>query len=164
MVLTGILNMDRAYQAIEWKSIFLVAGMLPLGIAMNKTGAAAQFAHYLIDLLDQAGPFVLMAGILILVILLTQVINGAVVAAILAPTSFAIATQLGIDLRPMAMLVALGTSMAFITPLGHPVNILVMGPAGYRFRDYLKVGSPLTILIFLVIMLLLPIFWPLFPT
>ena len=164
MVITGIINMDQAYKAIEWKSIFLVAGMLPMGIAMSKTGAAALLAQYLTALLDQSGPYVLLAGILILVILLTQVINGAVVAAILAPTSFAIASRLGIDLRSMAMLVALGTSMAFITPLGHPVNILVMGPAGYRFRHYLKVGFPLTILIFLLILLLLPIIWPLYPS
>ena len=84
-------------------------------------------------------------------------------AAIIAPIGIAIAQKSGFDPRPMAMLVALGTSMAFMTPLGHPVNILVMGPAGYRFRHYLKVGAPLTILLFLVIMLLLPIFWPIYP-
>lgn len=163
MVLLGILNMDQAYQSIEWKSIFLVAGMLPLGIAMSKTGAAALVAQNLSNLLGQAGPYALLAGIFILVTLFTQVMNGAVVAAILAPIGITLAQKTGIDPRPMAMLVALGTSMAFITPLGHPVNVLVMGPAGYRFRHYLKVGAPLTVLLFLVIMLLLPIIWPLYP-
>lgn len=163
MVLLGILNMDQAYQSIEWKSIFLVAGMLPLGIAMSKTGAAALVAQNLSNLLGQAGPYASLAGIFILVTLFTQVMNGAVVAAILAPIGITLAQKTGIDPRPMAMLVALGTSMAFITPLGHPVNILVMGPAGYRFRHYLKVGAPLTVLLFLVIMLLLPIIWPLYP-
>ena len=164
MVLLGILNMDQAYQAIEWKSIFLVAGMLPLGIAMSKTGAAALMAQNISNLLGPAGPYALLAGMLILVILFTQVMNGAVVAAILAPIGIVIAQKTGIDPRPMAMLVALGTSMAFMTPLGHPVNILVMGPAGYRFRHYLKVGAPLTVLLFVVIMLLLPIIWPLYPS
>jgi di/tricarboxylate transporter len=163
MVLFGILNMDQAYQAIEWKSIFLVAGMLPLGIAMSKTGAATLLAENISNLLGPAGPYALLAGVFILVILFTQVINGAVVAAILAPVGIAIAQKSGFDPRSMAMLVALGSSMAFMTPLGHPVNILVMGPAGYRFRHYLKVGAPLTILLFLVIMLLLPIFWPIYP-
>jgi len=163
MVLLGILNMDQAYQAIEWKSIFLVAGMLPLGIAMSKTGTAALMAQNISNLLGPAGPFAILAGMLILVTLFTQVMNGAVVAAIIAPIGIVIAQKIGIDPRPMAMLVALGTSMAFITPLGHPVNILVMGPAGYRFRHYLKVGAPLTMLLFVVIMLLLPIFWPLHP-
>jgi di/tricarboxylate transporter len=164
MILLGILNMDQAYQAIEWKSIFLVAGMLPLGIAMSKTGAAALLAQNISNLLGQAGPYALLAGLFILVILFTQVMNGAVVAAILAPIGIVIAQKTGINPRSMAMLVALGASMAFITPLGHPVNILVMGPAGYHFRHYLKVGAPLTILLFLVILLLLPFFWPLYPT
>jgi di/tricarboxylate transporter len=164
MVLLGILNMDQAYLAIEWKSIFLVAGMLPLGIAMGKTGAADLLAVNLSRILGQAGPYALLGGLFILVILLTQVITGPVVAAILAPIGIAIAQQTGIDPQPMAMLVALGASMAFITPLGHPVNILVMGPAGYRFRHYLKIGLPLTILLFLVIMLLLPVVWPLYPS
>jgi di/tricarboxylate transporter len=163
MVLFGILNMDQAYQAIEWRSIFLVAGMLPLGIAMSKTGAATLLAQNISTLLGPAGPYALMAGLFILVILFTQVINGAVVAAILAPVGISIAQKSGFDPRSMAMLVALGSSMAFMTPLGHPVNILVMGPAGYRFRHYLKVGTPLTILLFLVIMLLLPVFWPIYP-
>jgi di/tricarboxylate transporter len=163
MVLLGILNMDQAYQAIEWRSIFLVAGMLPLGIAMSKTGAAALLAQNISDLLGPAGPYALLGGLFFLVVLFTQVMNGAVVAAILAPIGIAIALKNGFDPRPMAMLVALGTSMAFMTPLGHPVNILVMGPAGYRFRHYMKVGAPLTILLFLVIMLLLPVFWPIYP-
>jgi di/tricarboxylate transporter len=89
--------------------------------------------------------------------------TGAVVAAILAPIGIAITKKTGIDPRPMAMLGALGTSIAFITPLGHPVNVLVKGPAGYRFRHFLKIGIPLTILLFLVVMLLLPVFWLLYP-
>lgn len=163
MVLAKVLNMDQAYQAVEWKSIFLIAGMLPLGIAITKTGAAALLAHWLITFLGPAGPLALLAGLFILTTLLTQAMNGAAVAAIMAPIAIETAQNLGIDPRSLAMGVALATSMAFITPLGHAVNILVMGPGGYRFHDYFRVGLPLTLLLFFVIILLFPLFWPLLP-
>ena len=160
-VLTGILTMDQAYGAIEWRSVFLVAGMLPLGLAMTNSGAAALLADKLITFLSPAGPLALLAGLLVLTILLTQTMHGAAVATVVAPIAIQTAQQTGLDPRALAMGVALASSMAFLTPLGHPVNVLVMGPGGYRFRDYLKVGWLLTLLIFGVIMILLPIFWPL---
>src|SRR6185369_5811424 len=136
--------------------VFLVAGMLPMGIAMTKTGAATLLTHGLIAVLGGTGKVGLLAGLVALGILLTQVMHGAAVAAILAPVAVQTAQQIGANPRAMAMGVALATSMAFLTPLGHPVNVLVMGPGGYRFRDYLKIGLPLTILIFLIIVGLLP--------
>jgi len=160
-VLTGILTMDQAYGAIEWRSVFLVAGMLPLGLAMTKSGAAGLLSDKLVALLSPAGPLALLAGLLLLTILLTQTMNGAAVATVVAPIAIHAAQQTGLDPRALAMGVALASSMAFLTPLGHPVNVLVMGPGGYRFRDYLKVGWLLTLLIFGVILILLPIFWPL---
>jgi di/tricarboxylate transporter len=163
MVLVGVLTMDQAYQSIEWKSVFLVAGMLPMGIAITKTGAAALLAHWLVALLGAAGPLVLLAGLFILTTLLTQAMNGAAVAAVMAPIAIQAAQNIGADPRAMAMGVALATSMAFLTPLGHAVNVLVMGPGGYSFRDYFKVGLPLTLLLFVMIVLLLPLFWPLMP-
>jgi di/tricarboxylate transporter len=161
MVLVKVLSMDQAYQAVEWKSIFLIAGMLPLGIAITKTGAADLLAQWLITFLGPAGPLALLGGLFILTTLLTQAMNGAAVAAIMAPIAIQTAQNLGIDPRSLAMGVALATSMAFITPLGHAVNILVMGPGGYRFQDYFRVGLPLTLLLFAVIIFLLPLFWPL---
>lgn len=161
MVLVKVLNMDQAYQAVEWKSIFLIAGMLPLGIAITKTGAAALLAEWLISFLGPAGPLALLAGLFILTTLLTQAMNGAAVAAIMAPIAIETAQNSGIEPRSLAMGVALATSMAFITPLGHAVNVLVMGPGGYRFRDYFRVGLPLTLILFVVIIFLFPIFWPL---
>ena len=160
-VLTGILTMDQAYGAIEWRSVFLVAGMLPLGLAMTNSGAAALLSDKLIAFLSPAGPLALLAGLLVLTILLTQTMHGAAVATVVAPIAIQTAQQTGLDPRALAMGVALASSMAFLTPLGHPVNVLVMGPGGYRFRDYLKVGWLLTLLIFGVVMILLPIFWPL---
>jgi di/tricarboxylate transporter len=161
MILVGTLTMDQAYQSIEWKSVFLVAGMLPMGTAMAKTGAATLLANALVHLLGSTGPLALFAGLWVLAVLLTQAMNGAAVSAILAPIAIQAAQPLGANPRSLAMGVALATSMAFLTPLGHPVNILVMGPGGYRFRDFVRVGLPLTLLLTILVFLLLPVFWPL---
>jgi len=163
MILVRVLTMDQAYQAIEWKSVFLVAGILPMGIALTKTGAAALLANGLVTFLGPAGPLALLAGLLVVTVLLTQAMNGAAVATVVVPIAIQTAQQVGVDPRALAMGVALATSMAFLTPLGHPVNVLVMGPGGYRFRDYVKMGLPLTLLLFAVVMLLLPALWPLTP-
>ncbi|MGC8781481.1 MAG: SLC13 family permease, partial [Anaerolineae bacterium] len=160
-VLAGILTMDQVYSAIEWRTVFLVAGMLPLGLALTKSGAAALLANLLVGALLPYGPMIILAGLFILTALLTQAMAGAAVAGVIAPIAVQAAIQVGINPRSVAMAVALATSMAFITPLGHPVNLLVMGPGGYRFRDYFRVGLPLTLLLFGVIMICLPIFWPL---
>ncbi len=164
MILAGVLTADQAYSAIEWKSVFLVAGMLPMGIAMTKTGAAALLADGMIALLGPAGPLALLVGLVSMAVLLTQVMNGAAVATVVTPIAIQTAQRIAVDPRALAMGVALATSIAFLTPLGHPVNVLVMGPGGYRFRDYFKVGLPLTLLLLVVIITLLPVFWPLAAT
>jgi di/tricarboxylate transporter len=161
MILTGVLSMDQAYQSIEWKTVFLVAGMLPLGTAMTKTGAADLLTSWLVAALGGAGAVGLLAGLVALAILLTQAMNGAAVAAFLAPVAIQTAEQIGADPRTMAMGIALATSIAFLTPLGHPVNALVMGPGGYRFRDYFRIGLPLAVLAYLMIVGLLLLIWKL---
>jgi di/tricarboxylate transporter len=165
LVLARVLTMDQMYRAIEWKTIFLIAGTLPMGIALSKTGLAGLMANQLITFMGAAGPLALLAGLLILTTLLNLVIpgNGATVAAMMTPIAIQTAHQIGADPRALAMGVALGTSMAFMTPLGHPVNILVMSSGGYRFRDYFNVGLPLTLLLWAVVIGLLPVFWPLMP-
>jgi|ERR1041384_267578 di/tricarboxylate transporter len=160
IVLTRVLGMDDAYRAIGWRSVFLVAGMLPMGIALTKVGAAELLAGWLISLVGSA-PLLMLAGLFVLATLLTQAMNGAAVAALIVPIAIQAGERLGMNPRSLAMGVALATSMAFLTPLGHPVNVLVMSPGGYRFRDYLKVGLPLTLVVFGVVMLLLPKIWPL---
>ncbi len=161
MMLLKVLTTDQAYAAIEWRSVFLVAGMLPMGLAMMKTGAAALLAEKLVAVVGPGGPLAVLAGLFILAALLTQAMNGAAVASVIAPVAIQAAAAIGADPRALAMGVALATSMAFLTPLGHPVNILVMGPANYRFRDFLKVGLPMSLILFVVTMLVLPLFWPL---
>jgi di/tricarboxylate transporter len=163
MVVCRVLSMDQAYQTIDWKSIFLVAGMLSLGVAMTKTGAAALLTDGLVATLGPLGPRVLMAGLVVATVLLAQAIPTSAVAAVVAPIAIEAGQRIGADPRAFAMAVALASSMAFLTPLGHPVNVLVMGPGGYRFRDYLKVGLPLTVLLVVSIVLFLPLVWPLRP-
>jgi di/tricarboxylate transporter len=160
MVLTGCLTMDEAYRAIEWKAVFLIAGMIPLGIAMQKTGAASFVATRMVDLLGVYGPIVVMAGLYILTSLASQVMPNPAAAVLLAPIALNAASDLGISPYTLAMTVAVAASAAFLSPVGHPANLLVMGPGGYRFSDYIKVGLPLTLVVLVVVMLVLPIFWP----
>lgn len=159
MMLTGILTTEQAYSSISWKTVFLVAGILPMGIALTKTNAAALLADGIISALGQLGPLALLAGLLLTTIFLVQAINGAAVAAIIGPIAIQVAQQVGVNPRALTMGVALAASMAFITPLGHPVNVLVMSPGGYNFRDFMKIGVPLTIILFLLVMIVLPVVW-----
>ena len=160
MVLTGCLTMDEAYRAIEWKAVFLIAGMIPLGIAMQKTGAASFVATGMVGLLGVYGPMVVMVGLFILTSLASQVMPNPAVAVLLAPIALNTASDLGISPYPLAMTVSVAASAVFLSPVAHPANLLVMGPGGYRFSDYLKVGLPLTLVVLVVVMLVLPIFWP----
>ncbi len=161
MMLTGIVTTEQAYAAIGWKSVFLVAGMLPMGIALTKTNAAALIGSEIVNIFGSNGNLVLLAGVFLVTAVLTQAVNGAVAAAILGPIAISIAQQTGVNPRSLVMGVAMAASMAFITPLSHPVNVLVMSPGGYNFRDFMKIGFPLTVLMFVVVMVFLPIFWPL---
>jgi len=159
MVLLGLLSMEEAYRAIEWRTVFLVAGMLPLGIALSNSGAAALLARGLVLTAGGFGPLVLLAGLFLVTTLLVQVMTGAAVAAVMVPIAITAAQEVGADPRSVVMGVALATSMAFLTPLGHPVNLLVMGSGGYRFKDYWRMGWPLALLVFALVMVLLPMVW-----
>jgi di/tricarboxylate transporter len=155
MVLIGALSMDEAYQAIEWKSIFLIAAMLPVGLALTKTGVALQIGSVLVGGLGPIGPVAIVTGLVVMTMLLTQVMSGPAAVAILAPIAIQTAQAAMIDPRWFALAVAYGGSLAFMAPLGHPVNILVMGPGGYKFSDFVRVGAPLTLVLIAVIVALI---------
>lgn len=159
MMIVGIVTTEQAYASIGWTTVFLVAGLLPMGIALTKTNAAGIVATGIVSTLGPYGPLALLAGIFLVTTILVQAMNGAAVVAIIGPVAIQIATQVGIDPRSLVMGVALASSMAFITPLGHPVNIMVMSPGGYNFRDFMKIGIPMTIILFIAVMILLPIVW-----
>jgi di/tricarboxylate transporter len=160
MILTECLTMEEAYRAIEWKAVFLIAGMLPLGIAMEQTGAAQFIAEGMVRLVGGFGPIAVMAGLFLLAAVASQVMPNPAVAVLLAPIAFNTANDLGISPYPLMMVVAISASAAFLSPVGHSANILVMGPGGYRFADYTKVGIPLTLVVLLIALLAVPIFWP----
>ena len=160
MILTGCLRMDEAYQLIEWKAVFLIAGMLPLGIALDQTGAAQLISNNLLSLVGNTGPIVITSALFLLSTLGSQIMPNPAVAVLLAPIALSAAANLGISPYPLMMTVAVSASAAFLSPVGHPANLLVMGPGGYRFADYFKVGLPLTIIVWLVVVFVMPLFWP----
>jgi di/tricarboxylate transporter len=159
MLLFNCLTMDQAYSAIEWKAVFLIAGMIPLGLAMRDSGAAALIGNGLVEALGGWGPLAVAGGIFIAATLITQVLSGQVTPLVLAPIAIAAAQHLGVDPRGMAMAVAMGCSTAFLTPISHSANMLVMGPGGYKFKDYARAGLPLTALLFVVLLAGLAVFW-----
>lgn len=163
MVLTGCLNMEQAYRAIDWRAIFLIAGMLPLGTAMQDTGAATYLADQVMELLGDAGPWPVIMGLYILTAMATMIIPTAALVVLMSPIVLSAMSDMGLAPETAMMAVAMAASASFTSPISHPANILVMGPGGYRFVDYLKVGVPLTIVVFITVMVLLPILWPLAP-
>lgn len=163
MVLSGCLSMEEAYRQIDWRVVFLIAGMLPLGIALEQTGAAQFMADGMVALVGDLGSTALLTGLFVLTSLASQFIPNPVVTVLMAPIAINIAGDLGVSPYALTMVIALAASASFMSPVSHPVNVLVMGPGGYRFKDYIKVGLPLTLVVLLVTLLVLPLFWPLQP-
>jgi len=161
MVLTGCLNMEQAYRAIDWRAIFLIAGMLPLGTAMQDSGAATYLANQVMAFLGDAGPWPVIMGLYILTAMATMIIPTAALVVLMSPIVLSAMSDMGLQPETAMMAVAMAASASFTSPISHPANILVMGPGGYRFVDYLKVGVPLTIVVFIAVMVLLPMLWPL---
>lgn len=159
LLLTGCLNLNDAFERIEWKAIFLIAGMWPLSIAINETGLASNLINFLLNRFESAPPLVIAGLFLLLSMLFTQFMSGPVAPIIITPLALAAAKNLGIDPHPLALAVALGCSLAFITPLSHPVNIMVMNPGGYTFKDFFRVGWPLTLLAIATILCGLHFIW-----
>ena len=161
MVITGCLDARDAYRVVEWPAIILVAGMLPLGLAMQNTGLASLVAEGVVSAVGGYGSLAIMAGLFWLTVAAAQVMPTAVVAVLMAPIAINSAEQLGYSPHALLMLIAMAVSSSFMTPVGHAVNVLVMGPGGYRFTDYARVGFPLTIVVFIAVMLAMPVLWPL---
>ena len=160
MVLTRCLTMEEAYRAIEWKGIFLIAGMLPLGDALNHTGAARFLATGVVEAVGSLGPTAVMAGLMVLTFMATCVIPTAALVVLMVPIILSTAADMGVAPYPMMMAMAMAASASFMTPISHPANVMVMGPGGYRFSDYLKLGIPLTLVVMITVMAVLPLFWP----
>jgi di/tricarboxylate transporter len=160
MVVTGCLTMDEAYQSVDWRSIVLIACMLPMSTALEKAGVVNWLAEGMVDSLGGWGPLAVLGGLFLLTTVFTQVLSNTATAVIVAPIALASASKIGVQPYAFMMAVALAASMAFTSPVASPVNTLVMGAGNYRFSDYLKVGMPLVLLAFVVSVLVLPLLWP----
>jgi len=159
MVLFRVMTVDQAYRSINWTTIILVGAMMPLSTAMSNSGAAAKMAEGLVHVVGDAGPYALVAGLFVLTAVLGQLISNMATAIIVFPIAVAAATGMGVSPRAVLMSVNVAAAAALLTPVATPVNLMVMGPGGYRFGDYWKLGLPCLLWFFVVATFLVPIFW-----
>lgn len=159
-ILLGCINLQDAYSNIDWPIIITLGGMIPFGLALEKTGSAAELAGLLVHTFQGVPPIFLLGIILLLAVILTQLIENAAVAIIFAPLAYQVAIGSGCDPKPFMVGLAVCVSSAFCTPVAHESTLLVLGPGGYRFRHYLQLGSVLAMMTWLLATLLTPLVWP----
>jgi di/tricarboxylate transporter len=161
MLISGCLQIRDAYRALQGDVLVLIAGTIALGAAMEKTGASALYAESFLALFTHLPPVFLVSGFILLTSLGTQVISNNAAAVLVLPVAITTALKTGVDPRPLIVAVCIGASACFATPIGYQTNLLVYGPGGYRFQDYLKLGIPLNVLVLIFGTVLIPVFWPL---
>jgi di/tricarboxylate transporter len=159
VVLSGVLTIEQAYRGIQWTTVILVAGMIPLATAMTESGAAKRLADGLVELVGDLGPRALLLGLVLLVFALGQLISNTATVLIVIPIALSAAADLDVSAKPVLMAVCVAGAAAFLTPVATPANLMVMEPGGYRFSDYWKLGLPLLVLFGLVAVLLVPVIW-----
>ncbi|MFH1488385.1 MAG: SLC13 family permease [Pseudomonadota bacterium] len=160
MIITGCLQMRDAYQALQGNVLLLIAGAIALGTAMEKTGASHLYAKGFMGTLSGLSPGFVLGGLILLASISTQLLSNNVTAVLLLPIAVSTAQGLGVDPKPFIIGICFGASACFATPIGYQTNLLVYGPGGYRFSDYLKLGIPLNVLVLILATLLIPLFWP----
>jgi di/tricarboxylate transporter len=161
MLLTGTLTLREAYDAIDWPILILLGALIPVSQAVETTGGAATIAGWLTVGASQLPPAGTIALTIIVSMAVTPFLNNAATVLVMAPIAVGLARALGANPDAFLMAVALGAACDFLTPIGHQCNTLVMGPGGYRFGDYWRLGLPLSCIVVLVATVLIPIFWPL---
>lgn len=161
LVVTRCLSMEDAYRAVEWRVVMLIAGLLPLGTALLQTGIAARIGQAFTATLAPAGPLALVAGLYLFTAAVTQLVGGQVAALVVGPIAVSAAVSLGVDPPAVGVAVAIACSAAFLTPVSHPVNVLMMAPGNYTAADFWRVGAGLSLVCFLTLLLTLPLFWAL---
>lgn len=160
MVAMKSISPEDAYKAIDWKVIFMLAGVLSMGAALEKTGGSELIGSSVVTFLGDLGPRVVLSGIFALTFVLTNIMSNNAAAALLAPIAISIAGGLDVDTRPFLMAVTFGASLSFMTPMGYQTNTMIYNPGNYRFADYLKVGTPLNLLFWILATICIPIFFP----
>jgi di/tricarboxylate transporter len=159
LVLTRCIALDEAYQAVDWKVIFLLAGILPLGIAMEKSGAARLVSESALGMVGALGPVAVLAVLYLVTAILTEFMSNNAASVLLAPIAISTALQIGVDPRPLLMAVTFAASTAFATPVGYQTNTMILNPGGYRYADFLRAGLPLNILFWILSVIFIPRFW-----
>jgi di/tricarboxylate transporter len=159
-ILTRCIDLREAYRSIEWNILFLIYGMLGIGRAMESTGGAELMAGAVVASMQALGPIAILAAIYLLASLLTELVTNNAVAILLTPVAISIAASLEVDPRPFIVAIMFGASASFLTPIGYQTNTYVYGAGGYKFGDFLKVGLPLNLLLWIAATLLIPRFWP----
>jgi di/tricarboxylate transporter len=159
IVLLRVLTIEQAYRSINWTTIIMVGAMLPLSTAMEQSGAAVKMAEMLVRVAGDAGPYALAAGLFVLTGILGQLISNTATAILIFPIAVAAATEMGASPQAVLMSVNVAAAAALLTPVATPVNLMVMGPGGYRFGDYAKLGLPVMVWFFVVAVFLVPMFW-----
>ena len=159
-ILFGCMKIKDAYESVNWQAVVTVAAMIPFGLALEKTGAAADLAQAIVRALQGFGPMVVMGAFLVLAAVLTQFIENAAVAIILAPLAYQMAKDTGVDPKPFLVGLAICVSSAFCTPVAHESTILVMGPGRYQFKHYLQIGGVMALLTWIIATLVTPLVWP----
>lgn len=160
ILLTGCVPITKAYKGISWTSVVMIAAMIPMGIALQKTGTAQVIANGLVEYLGAIHPIMLLGGVFLLTTTFSQVINNSATAVLMAPIAILAATSLNLSPEPFMIVVAISASTAFLTPIGTTTNAMVMTAGGYKFMNYLKVGAPLLFMFFIISLILVPIIWP----
>ncbi len=160
VIITRCLDVEEAYEAIEWPILFIIFGMLALGKAMETTGAAHLIATGVTNAVGRYGPAVTLSVMYLVATLLTELISNNAVAVLLTPIAFEIAATMGVDARPFCIAVMFGCSASFATPIGYQTNTYVFGAGGYRFMDFPRVGAPLNFILWIAASILIPVFWP----
>lgn len=160
VLITGCVPLSKTYKSINWVSVIMIAAMIPMGLALQKTGVAQVMANGLVSSLGSMHPVVLLGGVFLLTTGFSQVINNSATAILMAPIVILAATSLNISPEPFMIAVAVSASTAFLTPIGTTTNAMVLSAGGYKFKDYLKVGAPLLLLFLIIILFLVPIIWP----
>ena len=158
-VLTGIITMEEAYRAVEWQAIFLIAGMYAVSLAMVQTGAADLLGRAMLGLVRPLGPLGVAAGAYLLTAILTQFMGSQVTALVTGPVSIAAAISMGANPQAVAVATAIGCSASYLTPMAHPVNIIMVAPGNYKFTDFFRAGWPLVLLSFVMLLVGLVLFW-----
>jgi di/tricarboxylate transporter len=164
LLVLRVISTNEAYQTINWQVIVLIAALIPIGIVIQKSGTAEWLAtamNNIVELFDPAlRPFVMVSLIYLMTMMLTEMASNAATAIIMTPIAISVAMQIGLDPKPFIFSVCFAASASFITPIGYQTNLMVYGPGGYKFSDYVKVGLPLAIFLWIMATFLIPVLWP----